>query len=239
MATANPWAHSRTEDQRDIPTVAEQQINAYAVPPLSAGDAYIDEFGWAPHIGPKPSTVEVPSAQRLQTIKRYDYSGFVDSGQPEAEDHGLDNDKDYRYSVEDQDADGWNESKGIQSGDLRWADNPRRHPPAETRLTEVMAPRTYSFTRFFDQLNRTYLGGPLLGSARSLNGQHFSMADHRRQYDIMGMAPARSRRNTYRLEPQPWDTDVVDLPPNNGTQPPDARVRTVEIPANSRSYRLM
>lgn len=236
---ANPWAHSRTEDIRDVPNVAVQQTNAYAVPPLSAGDAYIDQFGWAPTLAQRTSTVETPSAQRLGTVKRYDYSGFTGEGRPEGEDHGLDDDKDYRYSVEDQDADGWTTRAGVSTGDRRWAPNPRSVPPPEPRLTNRMAPRSYSFTRLFDQLNRTREGDPLTGSARTLNGVHFSMADHRRKYEILGMRPASGRRNTYRMEPTPWDTDIVDLPPSNGPQLPEARVRSVELPTASRSLRLM
>jgi hypothetical protein len=36
------------------------------------------------------------------------------------------------------------------------------------------------------------------------------MADHRREYPILGMAPVNSRRNTYRVEPTPWDINIVD-----------------------------
>lgn len=236
---ANPWAHSRTEDIRDVPNVAVQHNDAYAVPPLSAGDAYIDAFGWSATLAQRTSTVETPSAQRLGTISRYDYSGFVGSGQPSKKDHGLDDDRDYRYSVEDQDADGWTVPSGLSNGDRRWQDNPRRVPPAEPRPMSRMAPRTYSFMRFFDQFNRTHQGDPLTGSARTLNGVHFSMADHRRKYEILGMRPAHSRRNTYRLEPQPWDLSVVDMPPTNGPTLPQARVRSLEIPTASRSMRLM
>lgn len=239
MAVANPWAHSRTEDIRDVPNVAVQQTNAYAVPPLSAGDAYTDTFGWAPTLAQRTSTVETPSSQRLGTISRYDYSGFAGEGRPEQEDHGLDRDKDYRYSVEDQDADGWSIPSGLSTGDRRWKDNPRRDPPPEPRPMNRMAPRTYSFTRLFDQLNRTHAGDPLTGSARTLNGQHFSMADHRRKYDILTMRPASSRRNTYRMEPTPWDLDIVDLPPSSGPTMPEARVRSVELPGANRAMRLM
>lgn len=100
-----------------------------------------------------------------------------------------------------------------------------------------MAPTRYSFTRPFDQLNRIY-GDAQVGTARQMNGQHFSMADNRRTYDILGMEPARrSRRNTFRLMPAPWDADIVDLPPAD-SGPINGRVRSVEVPYQSRSYRL-
>jgi hypothetical protein len=66
---------------------------------------------------------------------------------------------------------------------------------------------------------------------------HFSMADHRRTYDVLGMAPVQSRRNTYRADPAPWDANVVDMPVD--VSPVNARVRVVELPARTGgSYRL-
>lgn len=238
MVIANPWAHSRTEDQRDVPSVAAQQTNAYAVPSLSAGDAYQDEFGWAGGLSTKPSTVETPSAQRLRTIPRYDYAERAE--QPSiAFRRDVDTDRQERYRVEDQNPEGWNEVKGINPGDHRWADNPRLTTSPEPRRTLGLSPHVYGFTRYFDQLNRNYAGDPLSGSARTFNGQHFSMADHRRNYEILGMRPVQSRRNTYRLEPVPWDIDVVDLPPPGQATVPDARLQSVNIPDASRSFRLM
>ena len=238
MAIANPWAHSRTEDQRDVPSVAEQQTNAYAVPSLSAGDAYNDEFGWAGPLQTRPSTVEVPSAQRLRTVPRYDYAAR--SEQPSDRFRSdINQDRVGRYRVEDQNPEGWNEVKGISPGDRRWADNPRLTTSQEPRRTLGLSPHVYGFTRLFDQFNRNYDNEPLNGSARRFNGQHFSMADHRRNYEILGMRPVQTRRNTYRLEPVPWDIDVVDLPPVGTSSVPDARVRSVNLPNVSRSYRLM
>lgn len=233
----NPWATSKTEDARDVPNVAVQQFNAYAVPPLSAGDAFIDKFGWAPTLAIRPSTVETPSAQRLGTIKRFDDS--PDPRQPSSEFRSdVDRDRDYRYSVEQQDTTGWSVPSGLSNGDRRWADNPRLSPPEEPRPMSRMVPRSYRFTRLFDQFNRTHDGDPLTGSARHLNGQHFSMADHRRKYDILGMAPARSRRNTYRMEPEPWDLDIVDMPARNGPELPSAISHSVDLPSPGRSMRL-
>ena len=43
--------------------------------------------------------------------------------------------------------------------------------------------------------------------------EHLSMADHRRAYEIYGMRPQGGMgRNTYRLDPQPWDSDLYDPP---------------------------
>jgi hypothetical protein len=77
-----------------------------------------------------------------------------------------------------------------------------RWQPAEvTRPTTQQSPSTFRFHRPFDQ-----------HAARQLNGNHFSMADHTRAYPIAGMQPQRNFRNTFRLEPAPWDTEIVDRP---------------------------
>lgn len=207
----------------DVPDYSVPQHGAYAVPSLETGDAYNDEFGWAPR-SLRPSSVETPSAQRLRTIPRYDYR--PNPVRPAEEWYGRNAQDEFdRHSVEHQDADGWTESKGIASSDRRWTPNPRSTPPDESRLTQQMAPSSYQFTRPFDQ-----------HSARQLNGSHFSMADHRRNYEILGMAPVTSRRNTYRIEPTPWDTDIVDLPPV--ADQAQARLTAVEIPHGPRSWRI-
>lgn len=228
MPLANPWSHSRTEPETgDTPNVAVQQVNAYAVPPLNAGDAYMDEFGWAPRLAQRTSAVETPSAQRLQTIPRRDYR--PDPVRPPEEFwNRMDADEEQRESVTDTTSVGWTIGKGVTPDDRRWAPNPRSTPPAEPRLTQQLGQNTWSFTRPFD-----------VGYERRFNGMHFSMADHRRQYDILTMKPAYSRRNTYRMEPGPWDIDVVDLPQETVTDPVDGRIRTTELPYTSRAQRLM
>lgn len=226
MSLANPWSTSKEASQSDIPNVAVQQTNAYAVPSLSAGDAYLDEFGWAPHLSQRTSAVETPSGQRLQTIPRRDYR--PDPVRPPEEWWDRNTaDVARRESVVDTTAVGWSIPAGITPVDRRWADNPRRNPPAEPRLTNRLGQNTWTQTR------------PLDRGARRFNGMHFSMADHRRKYDILGMRPAVSRRNTYRVEPGPWDVDVVDLPPTGQHDTPEARIRSIEVPTQSRAMRLM
>jgi hypothetical protein len=134
---------------------------------------------------------------------------------------------------EEVDADGWTERKDS----YKVGRNPRETPPPETRPTQQMSPRTYSFTRPFDQINRVW-SDMTAGSARHLNGVHFSMADHRREYDVLGMAPWSRPRNTYRIDPAPWDQDMVDMPQEYA--PVSNRVQAVEIQENlsSRSWRL-
>ena len=68
-------------------------------------------------------------------------------------------------------------------------------------------------------------------------GEHLSMADHRRKYEIYGMRPQGGVGvNTYRLDPKPWDQNLhynpVSVEPENQTQFPSGSV------AGNRSYRL-
>lgn len=222
----NPWAHSLTEKQSDTPRVAVQQVNAYAVPSLSAGDAYIDEFGWAPHLAQRTSTVETPSAQRLMTTPLRDYR--PNPVRPPEEFWGRNSaDVAKRESVVETNATGWATPAGVRAGDQRWAPNPRLNYPDEPRLTSRLGPNTWTQTRPFDR------------GAKRFNGMHFSMADHRRKYDILGMKPAVSRRNTYRMEPAPWDVDIVDMPPANEQQIPSSIARSVDIPSTGRAMRLV
>lgn len=81
-------------------------------------------------------------------------------------------------------------------------------PPPE-RPTGVSHPELDSFA------NPSATGG----TPREFNGAHFSMASNQREYDILGMQPMRSRRNTYRAEPTPWDTDVIDRPASGDYTP--------------------
>lgn len=81
--------------------------------------------------------------------------------------------------------------------------NPRRvHTPSNVRFR-----RTYG--QVFNE--------------RFLNGNHFSMADHYRTYEIFGMNPAHpEKRNTYRLEPPPRDAFTEDRGPSTPYSPPYA-----------------
>jgi hypothetical protein len=235
MANFNPWstrkvAASNTPatpiaDTPDYPVMVQ---SAYAVPSLESGSPFNDEFGWS-NKGLQPSAVEYPSAQRLMTIPRRDF--YPDPVRPPDEfyEENRGREVNARHSSQEfVDADGWEELKGVTGSDRRWADDPRRTPPPETRLTQQMAPRTYLFERPYGQ-----------DSERYLNGNHFSMADHRRSYEIQqfGMNPVTTPRNTYRLEPAPWDVNVVDVPPDS--QPVYARHTGQNLPPGPRTWRLM
>lgn len=129
-----------------------------------------------------------------------------------------------RHAVEYQDADGSEMAPRVL---INSKPRPVPSDTGEPRPTNRMNPHTYVFTR------------PIQGPERELNGVHFSMADHRRDYPILGMESARKvRRNTYRLEPEPWDTNLVDMPPQVDSSP-DAQVIAVDIPpVGNRAWRL-
>lgn len=227
----NPFATRKVREPigytEPVPDYPAPNHGAYAAPSLESGDAHTKNQGWAPNIGGPASATGTPSAQRLGTVPVR--SAIPSAGEaPEGFYRRDDADRNARHSVETQHANGWEISKGVAPGDKRWADNPRRTPPPEPRPTSRMAPRSYSFTRPFDQ-----------GPRRQLTGQHFSMATHTRTYDILGMAPARSARNTYRIEPTPWDANIVDLPPDVDDSP-NGRIQSVELSASpNRTHRLV
>lgn len=128
-----------------------------------------------------------------------------------------------RHGVEFQDADGM----AFNAPQRRTvAPNPRSLEYPEPRQTNRMSAHTYVFTRPFDQ-----------HSARQLNGSHFSMADHRRAYPVLGMEPVRRRRNTFRAEPAPWDSNIVDMPNDVSAPATAGPIVAFEVPT-TRNFRL-
>jgi hypothetical protein len=177
-------------------------------------------IGWAPSLIDQPGGT--PDPQRIEELPRTDRRANLRN--PFAWWRKLDEDTSQRESATSTQAIGFTETKGQRTR----APDPRWTPPNESRLTQQMSPHTYIFTRPFDQT-----------IARRLNGQHVSLADNRRQYEILTMRPVTMRRNTYRVEPTPWDTDIVDQPINATEGRPQARLSAPDIPPNPRSaYRL-
>lgn len=207
---------------------APAEFRAYAAPPNSAGAIETDGNmvspigAWAPKA--KEEIGNTPDPQRIQHMARQDRN--VPDGDPPTRWYSrLSRNLFARHSVESQDADGWTEQ--VRGSGEPTAIDPRRYPIANTRPTQAMAPRTYFFTR------------PMWGGSVSLTGEHFSMADHRRNYDILGMQPVRTWRNTYRKDPQPWDTDMVDEPADY-PRGPAMTIQSIEVPLNrSSAYRLV
>lgn len=105
---------------------------------------------------------------------------------------------------------------------------------APIRPTATNSPSGYAFTRpWHIPRNVADALGP---GAKGPNGetlQHFSLADHRRRYEIMGMKPqGRVGVNSYRVTPRPWDEQLFVAPQANqqAAQP---------TPVGRRAYRLV
>lgn len=133
-------------------------------------------------------------------------------------------DQDKRESVVSRNAIGWEKTPSRTN---ERAPDPRWTPVPESRPTQQMNPNTYTFERPFDATME-----------RSFNGVHFSMADHRRTYDIYGMTPVSHARNTYRIEPGPTDRDITDMPTDSMYSEQRAAVYDVPVSAVERSWRI-
>jgi len=170
------------------------------------------------------SVIGTPDAARLGTIPRAEKYGPHDAA-PTPWYRRLFDELLGRHKVEYQDADGFEAIKGGSGPKV--AARPKPGDVPENRPTMRMSPHTYVFTV-----------PPQDGMAREFNGMHFSMADHRREYPILGMEPPNKiRRSTFRLEPEPWDANLVDMP-SDAPMPYD-RVPAVDVPpAGNRSWRL-
>ena len=134
--------------------------------------------------------------------------------------HGPGVDYLQRHGEEFLDADGIEATRPTARPQAR---NPREIPPPEPRPTNRLSPHNFLFTRPFAQDTERYY-----------TGEHFSMADHRRTYPILGMNPPPYRRNTYRSEPVPWDTDIVDRPAPQPSYSP-GRIIAYDLPPMSNS----
>lgn len=176
----------------------------------------------------RESTTGTPDASRLRHAPLFETR--PGEGEPVAWWRRFTRDVLGRHSVEYQDADGQEVAPRTPA---KVPDKPRPSDVGEPRPTQRMNPNTYLFTRPM----------PGLGVSGHLNGAHFSMADHRRDYSILGMtAPRKVKRNTFRLEPEPWDSDLVDKAPVTDPSP-NVQVVGQIIPSDgvlggTRSWRL-
>jgi hypothetical protein len=75
-------------------------------------------------------------------------------------------------------------------------------------------------------------------SPSRLTGDHFSMADHRRDYKIFEATPVNKRRNTFRLDPAPWDTNIVDTVETVPPRTAGYDITEAQNAPTSRSFRL-
>jgi hypothetical protein len=103
--------------------------------------------------------------------------------------------------------------------------------PSEYQMT-VRSPSNYRFTR------------PGWEGTPYLNGNHFSQADHPTGFPSVpfGMTASGLRRNTYRVEPPPWDANVYDTTKETqglASTPVNAvNVESAGFPQRGKTYRL-
>lgn len=199
---------------------------AYSVDRMEEDAPYFDEpaDNWAVKLS-EPGTVEgVPDARRTEQFPLIDHHPVTLEGYARRD-----------VSTAQRHTDEQIQPNGIpqQPGFIKtYAPFALATPSTDGfRWTMDMSPLTYLFERPFDQ------GAKGLGR-NQVNGSHFSMADHRRDYEILGMAPAPVSRNTYRTEtPPPWDTNYYDAVPQY--EPPYLVTEPVMSPMDSRNtYRL-
>lgn len=102
---------------------------------------------------------------------------------------------------------------------------------SEYQMT-VRSPSNYRFTR------------PGWEGTPYLNGNHFSQADHPTSFPSVpfGMTAAGLRRNTYRVEPPPWDANLYDTTKETqglaSTPVQAVNVDSSAFPQRGKTYRL-
>lgn len=138
----------------------------------------------------------------------------------------IDTDDRQRHSVQERDSNGWETPVVYRTSFVPAT----REPP-----NRITAYAHYELDSQVQTVGRTGM------QPYNLNGNHFSLADHRRDYEIYGQVPVKRSRNTYRVEPTPWDLNIRDVPARDGI-PVQAET---EVPASTvssymgnRSYRL-
>lgn len=119
----------------------------------------------------------------------------------------------------------------VEDSPYRWGN------PTPNRPTMSVNPNTWRFWRDWDR------AGDYRGSgARYLNGMHYSMAQHNSldPYgpSTDGAAPVRQFRNTFRLDPQPWDAGNTDSPQNTPGYVTTTSTAVDLQSETSRAYRL-
>lgn len=182
------------------------------------GDGYADSpiGAYAP-----PPSVDPDRLDQRTRVQTYPSAHDVDGYYRRA-----DADTAQRESVTAEVSTGWTERKS-GSGYSEMAPRPLGKDTGEPRPTLAMSPNTYAFERPFDAKME-----------RRFTGEHFSMADHRRTFEIYGMAPVARARNTYRIEPGPTDRDITDMPPDNAAKPQYAPAPDIPVSSVERNWRI-
>lgn len=119
--------------------------------------------------------------------------------------------------------------------EVMWSVKQERIPPPNmplwnqdrppTRPTATNSPTGYAFQRDW------HIPRNITDALSPDAVTHFSMADHRRNYEIMTMKPqGRVGVNSYRVSPRPWDENLFVAPQDNAPRS--------SIATGSRAYRL-
>lgn len=221
MSTApvrNPYSQDGGANYFGVEPVSVPDPIHYGAGDGAGNTQYLHDATWAPHLDPRVGNT--PDPQREELLPRQDRRANLRNffGWWKA----LDADTAAREGVVTQQTTGATERKGK----LSRADDPRWTPPVEARPTQSLNPHTYFFQRPFDQT-----------IARTFKGMHFSLADNRRAYDIL-LQSTPVRRTTFRLEPTPWDNNMVDVVPDQSVESSRMPVANVPLSSSQRSYRL-
>lgn len=199
---------------------------AYAAPPITDNDGWHDSptKAYTGRLLEQPG--DTPDPQRLQhMVTQTDYV----TGDPVEYYRQRNLDIERRYSVEWRDSDGWEEQKGGSGHKV--TKSPYAVAQDEPRPTMKLAPTTFVATRPFDQW-----------IARRNNGLHFSMASNLRNYPVYGQRAWQPFRNTWRVDPTPWDAGQADIPSGVAGNQSNGRLRGIEVPpapaAINRTWRL-
>jgi hypothetical protein len=223
-ATLNPYAaRERVPGEAPGNVVALPPHHAYAVPdiPESTDPEYDQDDG--PDLRVTGGTGELPDSIR------------VGKREPPGEPH-IDNDPVYwqrrttdRFlrQADETTFESWN----VRQARVEIPIIPDQvQEKLHSRRTAIRSPLGYMFTRPWHRPRNVK---DALGESAI---DHISMADHRRAYEIYGMAPRGTLGvNTYRLDPLPWDRELV-APLAQTT--PDTSVRLAGVQAGNRAYRL-
>lgn len=197
--------------------------------PTDGGDGpgYVDSpvGAWSNTLRNAPGDTPDPLREQQYPVRDYRPDPRVGADYFWTGPRGPGTEKILRHGVEYQDGDGM---AALPPGRHVIGPDPRWFPPEEPRPTSRLSPHTYVFTRPYDQ-----------DIERSFTGDHFSMADHRRVYPVLGMQPPPFKRNTYRADPVPWDVGRVDMPAPAFNRTAGGQVRAFDIPpSGGQSWRL-
>lgn len=209
------WRVSPRYASRDVPDQAE--------PPWSGGEVPGSEEGYATELrigseGTTPDDIRIGKREPPEN-------------DPNDPDYNLHQKSDFhrRHAVE-QTVTHWN----VRQENDPIPKRPRDGDVLPTRPTAKKSPLSYLFTRpwhiprFVEEIY-----GDDAQDERGALRRHFSLADHRRLYQIYGMAPRGGvGTNSYRKDPGPWDQDLV-YPVNETPE----RGTSLSFIAGNRSFR--